>query len=112
MFADRIKELRKRKKLTQMEFAKQFNVATGTIGMWETGKREPSSNTLIKIAEFFNVSVDYLLGKEEKTPTIDEQMNDIEFALYGEVKDLTDEQKQEILDFVKFKKLQEKFGEK
>ena len=76
------------------------------------GDSEPNTDTLTAISEFFNVSVDYLLGKEEKTPTIDEQMNDIEFALYGEVKDLTDEQKQEILDFVKFKKLQEKFGEK
>lgn len=107
-----LKKIRVANKCTQQKLADKLNVSRSTVAMWEKGDSEPNTDTLTAISEFFNVSVDYLLGKEEKTPTIDEQMNDIEFALYGEVKDLTDEQKQEILDFVKFKKLQEKFGEK
>ena len=66
MLAEVLKDLRKKAGLTQADFAKHFNIATGTIGMWETGKREPDSKTLIRIAEYFDVSVDYLLGNEKR----------------------------------------------
>ena len=65
MLADQIKRHRKAAGLTQSEFAKRFHVATGTIGMWETGRREPNYRTLVKLAVFFGVSVDELLGEEE-----------------------------------------------
>lgn len=65
MFAERLKSLRKRKGLTQIEFAKHFNIATGTIAMWETGKRAPDFSMLTEIADFFEVTVDYLLGNPE-----------------------------------------------
>lgn len=61
-FAKRLKDLRKEKKLTQIEFAKKFNIANGTVGNWESGNRQPDYETLQKIADFFSVSVDYLLG--------------------------------------------------
>lgn len=61
MFAEKLKTLRKQKGLTQTKFAKDFNIATGTIGMWETGKRQPDYNTLVKIAKYFDVSINYLL---------------------------------------------------
>lgn len=48
MFAEKLKALRKQKGLTQTQFAIDFNIATGTIGMWETGKRQPDYNTLVK----------------------------------------------------------------
>ena len=66
MLSERLKELRKRDGLSQVEFAKQFNISTGTIGNWETGAREPDATTLMKIAKFFNVTVDYLLNDDEK----------------------------------------------
>lgn len=66
MFADRIKELRKAKGLTQIQFAREFNVANGTVGMWETGKREPDFETTQRIADFFGVTVDELLGRGGK----------------------------------------------
>lgn len=71
MFADRLKILRRGAKLTQKEFAQAINVAVGTVGMWEIGKREPDFNTTSRIADFFDVSVDYLLGREDpkETPT-------------------------------------------
>lgn len=56
MFAEKLKALRKQKGLTQTQFAIDFNIATGTIGMWETGKRQPDYNTLVKIAKYFDVS--------------------------------------------------------
>lgn len=67
MFADNLKKLRKEKGLTQVQFAKEFNISSGTIAMWETSKREPDIETIIKIAGFFNCSVDYLISKDEST---------------------------------------------
>lgn len=64
MLADQIKKHRRAAGLTQSQFAEEFHVATGTIGMWETGKREPNSRTLVKLAHFFGISVDDLLSGE------------------------------------------------
>lgn len=64
MFETRLKELRKKANITQVEFAKQFHISKGTIAMWETGKRQPDYESLIKLADYFNVSLDYLLGRE------------------------------------------------
>lgn len=62
MFADRIKELREEKNISQKEFAKTIGVAQSTYALYETDKREPSFDVLIKIAQYFNVTTDYLLG--------------------------------------------------
>lgn len=64
MFSERLKQLRKSRGITQVQFANEFNVANGTIAMWETGKREPDFAMTIRIATFFQVSIDYLLGNE------------------------------------------------
>lgn len=70
MFAKRLKVLRKRLGITQAQFAEVFKIAHGTIAMWETGRREPDFETAIRIADYFHVSVDYLIGRDEKeTPT-------------------------------------------
>ena len=58
------------------------------------------------MANYFDVTVDFLVGKEKKANTLDEQLSGIEFALYGEIHDLTDDEKQDILSYVKFKKSQ------
>ena len=65
MFADNLKKLRKSKGLTQIQFALEFNISSGTIAMWETGKRMPDTEMLKKIAQYFNVTVDYLLDNEK-----------------------------------------------
>lgn len=62
LFAERLKELRKERNLTQVKFAEQFNVSSGAVGMWETGKREPDFETVSRLAQFFHVSIDYLVG--------------------------------------------------
>lgn len=61
----RLKELRKAAKLSQTELAKIFNVAQNTLSNWENGNRMIDMATAIEISKFFNVSVDYLLGREE-----------------------------------------------
>lgn len=57
-----LKELRKEKKLSQVEFAKEFNIGQTTVSGWETGYREPDLDTLIKLSKYFGVTTDYLLG--------------------------------------------------
>lgn len=106
MFQIRLKQLRENNGFSQKTFAEAFGVASSTIGMWETGKREPDFDTMQRIADYFKVSVDYLLGRDEHKPTLDEQLDGVEFALYGEIHDLTEEEKRDILSYVQFKKSQ------
>lgn len=61
----RIKELRKKKGLSQLRLATDLNTTQNTISRYETGEREPGIDELIKIADYFNVSVDYLIGRTE-----------------------------------------------
>lgn len=63
MFSDRLKVLRQKNNLSQKELAQILKVSTGTVGNWEVGLREPDFNTLIKIANIFNVSCDYILDR-------------------------------------------------
>ena len=63
---ERIADLRKHRGLSQYQLAKLLNIATSTLGMYETGKRKPNVEMLEQIAEFFNVSTDYLLGRDPK----------------------------------------------
>ena len=64
MFRIRLKELRERAGYSQYSFAEKFGVAQSTVGSWEAGKREPNFNTMQRLADFFGVSVDYLLGRD------------------------------------------------
>lgn len=60
-FGNVLKQLRLQKGLSQVDFAKIINVAKGTVSNWEKGNRNPDHQMLLKIANFFNVSIDYLL---------------------------------------------------
>ena len=61
----RLKELRKKKGVSQLRLATDLNTTQNTISRYETGEREPGIDELIKIADYFNVSVDYLIGRTE-----------------------------------------------
>ena len=102
---ERIKQLRKEKALTMKQLGVAIGVAESTISLYENGKRQPDNETLSKLADFFGVSVDYLLGRENSL-SLDKQLEGIDFALYGETRDLTDEEKEDILSYIKFKKSQ------
>jgi transcriptional regulator with XRE-family HTH domain len=62
---DRIKELRKERKLTQIELAKGIGYSQATIADWERGIIRPTWEAVIKLADYFDVSADYLLGRKE-----------------------------------------------
>lgn len=91
MFRLRIRELREANGYkSQQSFADAFGIAQSTVGGWEAGKREPNFDTALRIASFFGVTTDYLLGCETEQPA------DIEIAR-GEV--LTDEEHDVLLKF-------------
>jgi transcriptional regulator with XRE-family HTH domain len=64
-FANNLKQLRIRRNLTQKEFAKLMNIAPSTVTMYEIGQREPNFTLLDKMATYFEVSADYLLGRKD-----------------------------------------------
>lgn len=64
-FGKNLRELRTEKNLSQPDLGNIFSVSRQTISSWESGQREPSIDTLVNIAKFFNVTTDYLLRTED-----------------------------------------------
>ena len=64
-FSERLKELRAEKNLSQQELGKTLNVTKMAISHWEKGHSEPSISQLIFLSAFFDVSVDYLVGRTD-----------------------------------------------
>lgn len=65
MFAERFKRLRVEAGKSQRDIAVDLNVSQPTVGLWESGKREPSIETLMRAADYFRVTSDYLLGRSD-----------------------------------------------
>ena len=79
---DILRELRLEKDITQEDLGKALNVSKQTVNNWENNRRKCDSDTLFKLAKFFDVTVDYLLGiNENKKP----------------IEDLTEKQKQALI---------------
>lgn len=92
----RIRELRKAKKVTMKELGNIIGVAESTMSLYETGKRKPDPETLSRLADYFNVSVDYLLGRDEEQP---KPMEDAERQRYvSELIEYTPAQLKELTD--------------
>lgn len=70
-FRQRLKELRKDRKLTQKQLAEDLGIATSTIIKYERGEREPNIQNIKRFAQYFGVSVDYLLGFDADFSTLD-----------------------------------------
>ncbi len=85
MELNNLKELRKTYKITQLETANALNIPLRTYNAYENGEYQPNIETLIKIADYFDVSVDYLIGhrqnnKIDKSGLTDTQKNIIDIA--------------------------------
>lgn len=96
-----ILDLIKKSGITNNKLLSDLNLPSSAITEWKKGKAKPSVDALMKIADYFDCSVDYLLGLESKTPPSPILMDDFTYALYNETKELTDKQKQAILDMAK-----------
>ncbi len=95
MFSEVLKQLRKDRKVTQTELGNYCGYSHVAVVKWENGQREPSIETLTKIADFFDVTLDYLLGRTEPKP-----LTEIQRELADKVSLLSDEQAQVILGFI------------
>ena len=86
---NRIKELRNKNNLTLRALGQKVNMSSSRLSQYETGKREPKLDTWQKLADFFNVPVDYLIGisKDGSTLTIDD-LNPEEQDAYERITDL------------------------
>ncbi|EAD4096382.1 XRE family transcriptional regulator [Listeria monocytogenes] len=89
-----LKKLRKNENLTQDQLASKIGITRDTLANYETGRREPDFTTLKNIASYFEVSTDYLLGKEEF------DNSDLLAAHIDD--DLTEEERTELEKYLRF----------
>lgn len=75
MIGERLIELRNKNNMTQEEFAEYMIVTRQSVSKWENGKAYPDVEKMIKIAELYNVSLDYLIRGEEAEPVPDQQID-------------------------------------
>lgn len=107
MFGERLKFLRKKASMTQSELAKLLNVVPSTIGMYESGKSDPDSSTIVSLADFFNVTTDYLLGVSPKPNFfVESDIDDIIFI----IDNLSKESKDDLRYFLKLLVVQDKYN--
>lgn len=86
-FSKRFKELRRSLNLTQDDLAKKLKLSKSSISMYENGNREPDFETLELIADFFNVDMNYLLGKTNKTTRILNRQQYELLSIYDQLND-------------------------
>lgn len=84
--------LRRQKKLTQQEMAQFLKVSKPTYNHYETGCTEPNIDTLIKLADFFGCSVDYLLGHQTQSVLYLDNFTDSQRTLISMIKNLNEDQ--------------------
>lgn len=101
MIGERIKELRKSKKMSQSELGKFIGVSQTTVTAWENGRAEPSSSYVAKLATFFNVSTDYLLGRDPKEDDEKPLTRNQKLIAYSIDPDISDEERRDIIEMVK-----------
>lgn len=104
-FSERLKELRKQAHLTQVELASKLGIVQSSYADWERGKKKPTQDNLVKIAQILNVSVDYLVGNSEEKA---DELDNIELLFRMNSNGLTEEEKEvfrkELIDFMEERK--------
>ncbi len=108
-FSNNIKKLRLDHNLTQNELALKLGVSKSTISMYENGNRTPDFEMLESIADFFNVSIDSLIGAQNKVSGLSKESSDeteIRTLAAHAVGDLTEEDMKKIIEYAKFIKSQ------
>ena len=99
-FGTQLRLARKRKGLTQKDLADAGGARHNTVSNWEGGRNQPDPDTVRALCALLEVDSNYFY----ETEAVESQLSDIEFALFGEVRELSDQDKQDVLDFIRFKK--------
>ena len=112
MLQNRLKELRTQKGISQRALGEILNMSQQAIAKWEIGTASPDPVMLNKIADYFNVTVDYLTGhtniKNLDKPIQTVSEDDIKVALFGGSGEVTDEMWDEVKNFAEFVKKKNK----
>jgi transcriptional regulator with XRE-family HTH domain len=96
-----IRQLRKENRLSQTELAKQLHVSQATVTAWETGRSDPSISALNAIADYFNVSTDYLAGRTTIRKENDSKLTkNQKLVAYSIDPDISDEEREAIIQMV------------
>lgn len=113
ILSKRLKLLRLENNMLQKDVAKKIGITESGYGFYEQGKRIPDSIMLIKLAALYNVTTDYLLGITDKrnpeSLTLDEELQQLlndpdTLVAFKDFQNLSDSDKQEIIDYIKFKR--------
>ena len=96
-----LKELRKKKNITQIRLSIAAEVSQETISAYESGKALPSADTLMKIADFLDTSVDYLLDRTDNPNPIIYKENNLNDELLYNFSNLNNKEKEEVLWYCK-----------
>ena len=98
---ERLKELREIKGLNQQGLALKMSVSQSTISYYETGERTPDLDFLIQLADYFDVSIDYLVGRSNiKKTNFHEEQNTSDINFYHDYLRLTKNQKRYVSSFL------------
>lgn len=104
MFSERLKRLRMEKGITQKELADRLHISRSTIAGYESLGKEPDGEKLCALADFFGVSVDYLLGvtdsRELTSPAPAAAKRPVEAAIAGELGSLSDRQLDRLMGYI------------
>ncbi|MCL2086449.1 MAG: helix-turn-helix domain-containing protein [Oscillospiraceae bacterium] len=87
MIAERIRELREERKLSQTELAKKLGLTRGGVNSWESSTSLPSIRYLVELAKFFNCATDYMLGLSERTSIEITGLKKSDIALISDIAD-------------------------
>lgn len=99
-FATQLRQARKRKKMTQKELAEAVGIRHNTVSNWEAGRNQPDSDTVRALCAALEVDSNYFF----ETDPVESQLSGVEFALFGEVRQLSEQDKQDVLEFIRFKR--------
>lgn len=98
----RLKELRKKSKLRQQDVADAINCSQAVYSRYENGEREPSKDVLRSLADYFGVTVDYIIGREDNAtkPDTHQQAEELQKENAAMLSSLTPEEWQRVVDFI------------
>lgn len=98
-FPDVFKELRISKNLSQDKIAEELDISSSLVSKWENNQSTPAPEMLEYIADYFSVSVDYLIGRS-KYKNLEHDNSEIDNILFSKAKDLSDEDKKAVLGII------------
>ena len=107
-FGDRLKQIRIERNMSQEEFASLLGTSKQVISRYETNQRTPKITVANEYAEKLGVPLNLLLGEEDNTSEKDVTFDDFTYALHAETQELTEENKQKLLEMARLFKLSQK----